>query len=144
MTILARVHSACAVAMIAGAAIFATAASAQQFGTADEAKAMLAKTVSALKADKAKTLDLINEGKGGFLDRDLYPFCFNLSDGKNVAVASPNSKQVLGSDVRTVKDPTGKVIGTDLYAAAHSRKVKSLKLATCGQGRVPIKRRLRR
>ena len=66
------------------------------YGTADEAKAMLTKTVAALKADKAKTLDLINEGKGGFLDRDLYPFCFNLSDGKNIAVASPNSKQVLG------------------------------------------------
>jgi hypothetical protein len=49
--------------LIAGTAIFATAASAQQFGTADEAKAMLTKTVSALKADKAKTLDLINEGK---------------------------------------------------------------------------------
>jgi signal transduction histidine kinase len=91
---------------------------AQGQGTADEAKAMLTKTVSALKADKAKTLDLINEGKGGFLDRDLYPFCFNLSDGKNVAVASPNSKQVLGTDVRTIKDVTGKVFGPDLYAAA--------------------------
>ena len=79
---------------------------------------MLTKTVSALKADKAKTLDLINEGKDGFLDRDLYPFCFNLSDGKSVSVASPNSKQTLGMDVRTIKDPTGKVIGQDLYAAA--------------------------
>ena len=67
-------------------------------GTADEAKAMLAKTVAALKADKAKTIDLINKGEGGFLDRDLYPFCFNLSDGKAVAVASPNSKQTVGSD----------------------------------------------
>jgi hypothetical protein len=44
--------------------------------------------VSAVKADKAKTLDLINKGEGGFLDRDLYPFCFNL--GKNVAVAKSN------------------------------------------------------
>jgi hypothetical protein len=44
--------------LIAGTAILAAAASAQQFGTADEAKAMLAKTVSALKADNAKTLDL--------------------------------------------------------------------------------------
>jgi len=88
------------------------------YGTADEAKAMLTKTVAALKADKAKTLDLINEGKGGFLDRDLYPFCFNLSDGKNIAVASPNSKQVLGADVRTIKDSTGKVFGPELYAAA--------------------------
>jgi signal transduction histidine kinase len=118
MTILARVHCACAIALIAGATICATAASAQQFGTADEAKAMLAKTVSALKDDKAKTLDLINEGKGGFLDRDLYPFCFNLSDGKNVAVASPNSKQVLGLDVRTIKDATGMLFGPELYAAA--------------------------
>jgi signal transduction histidine kinase len=79
---------------------------------------MLTKTVSALKADKAKTLDLINEGKGGFLDRDLYPFCFNLSDGKSVAVASPNSKQTLGMDVRTLKDATGMLFGPDLYAAA--------------------------
>jgi hypothetical protein len=116
MTILARAHTACAVALIAGAAMFTTAASAQQFGTADEAKAMLAKTVAAVKADKAKTLDLINEGKGGFLDRDLYPFCFNLSDGKSVSVASPNSKQTLGMDVRTIKDATGKLIGPELYA----------------------------
>jgi len=93
--------------------------SAQQTGgTADEAKAMLEKTVAALKVDKAKTLDLINDGKGGFLDRDIYPFCFNVSDGKAVAVASPNSKQTLGIDVRTLKDPTGKLFGPELYAAA--------------------------
>ena len=91
---------------------------AQSQGTADEAKAMLAKTVSALKADEAKTLALINKGEGGFLDRDLYPFCFDLSDGKSVAVASPNSKQTLGMDVRTLKDATGKLFGPDLYAAA--------------------------
>ena len=74
MTFLTRVHSACVVALIAGAAVFATVASAQQFGTADEAKAMLAKTVAALKADKANTLEQINEEKSGFLNRDLYPF----------------------------------------------------------------------
>ena len=118
MTILARTHTARAIALIAGAAFLATSASAQQFGTAAEAKTMLEKTVSALKAEKAKTLELINEGKGGFLDRDLYPFCFNLSDGKNIAVASPNAKQVLGMDVRTIKDPAGMLFGPDLYAAA--------------------------
>jgi hypothetical protein len=103
-------------ALSAMAVMFSTTAFAQ--GTAAEAKAMLEKTVSALKADKAKTLDLINEGKGGFLDRDLYPFCFNLSDGKSVAVASPNSKQTLGMDVRTLKDTTGMLFGPELYAAA--------------------------
>jgi hypothetical protein len=89
-----------------------------QFGTADEAKAMLVKATAALKAEKTKTLDLINKGEGGFLDRDIYPFCFNLSDGKILAVASNNSKQYLGTDIRALKDGTGKVYGPDLYAAA--------------------------
>jgi signal transduction histidine kinase len=107
-----------AAAAAAALTLAATAFAQQDYGTADEAKAMLAKAVAALKADKAKTVDLINEGKGGFLDRDLYPFCFNLSDGKNVAVASPNSKQVLGTDIRNLKDATGKLFGPELYAAA--------------------------
>jgi hypothetical protein len=47
----------------------------QTGGTADEAKAMLMKAVAAVKADKAKALDMFNKGEGGFLDRDLYVFC---------------------------------------------------------------------
>jgi hypothetical protein len=89
-----------------------------QFGTADEAKAMLMKAAAAVKADKTKTLDLINKGEGGFLDRDIYPFCFNHSDGTIVAVASNNAKKFLGTDIRALKDATGKVYGPDLYAAA--------------------------
>jgi hypothetical protein len=89
-----------------------------QFGTAQEARAMLDRTVAAVKADKTKTLDLINKGEGGFLDRDIYPFCFNLSDGKIVAVASNNAKQFLATDVRALKDSTGKVYGIEQFAAA--------------------------
>ncbi len=44
MTIFTR-HSARAFALIAGAVILTTTASAQQFGTADQAKAMLNKAV---------------------------------------------------------------------------------------------------
>ena len=33
------------------------------------------------EADKAKALDMFNKGEGGFKDRDLQPFCFNVSDG---------------------------------------------------------------
>jgi Single Cache domain 2 len=87
-------------------------------GTADEAKAMLAKAVTAIKAGKVGTLDLINEGEGGgFLDRDLYVFCANVSDGKTVALGNPNAKQLLGVDTRTLKDATGKAFGQDLYDA---------------------------
>ncbi len=90
---------------------------AQQSGTAAEAKAMLEKTVVAIKADRAKTLDLINKGEGGFLDRDLYPFCGNVSDGKAVAIGNPNAKQLIGTDARTLKDATGNAFGEELFAA---------------------------
>jgi signal transduction histidine kinase len=75
---------------------------------------------TALKADKAKTIDLINKGEGGFLDRDLYVFCFNVGDGKAVANGSTNpaAKKTIGVDVRTLKDSTGKVFGQDLHDAA--------------------------
>ena len=59
---------------------------------------MLDKVVAAVKADKTKALDMFNKGEGGFRDRDLYPFCFNISDGKIVAVGNPNTKGLLGMD----------------------------------------------
>jgi signal transduction histidine kinase len=121
MALYVRRQIAFAFALAAGAALFATAASAQMMahqGTAADAKAMLDKTVAALKADKAKTLDEINKGENGFLAGDIYPFCFNLSDGTNVAVANPNAKALIGKDVRTFKDATGDNYGERLYAAA--------------------------
>jgi hypothetical protein len=90
-----------------------TAAFAQaQYGTAAEAKAMLEKAVAAVKTDKEKALAMFNKGEGGFKDRDLQPFCFNVSDGKIVATTVPN---LLGTDVRTLKDKTGKEFGKESY-----------------------------
>jgi hypothetical protein len=85
-----------------------------QFGTADEAKAMLLRAIAAVKADKAKAVDTFNKGEDGFLDRDLFPFCFNQSDGKQVASAI---KQTLGRDQRTFTEPGGRAIGQEIYAA---------------------------
>jgi hypothetical protein len=88
----------------AAALVLSTAAFAQdQFGTAAEAKAMLEKAVAAVKADKAKALATFIKGEGGFKDRDLYPFCFSIADGK-LNAASPIT---IGKDVRTLKDKTG-------------------------------------
>ena len=106
-----------AAASAAVLALSTTAFAQQTGGTADEAKAMLMKAVAAVKADKAKALDMFNKGEGGFLDRDLYVFCSNVSDGKNVAIGNPNAKQLLGVDARTLKDATGKAFGAELYAA---------------------------
>jgi len=99
-----------------------TAALAQQnqFGTAAEAKAMLAKAVAAVQADKAKALAMFNKGEGGFKDRDLQPFCFNVSDGTLTAATMPS---LLGTDVRTLKDKTGKPFGEEVYKAAMEGKI---------------------
>src|SRR5271169_7222439 len=86
-------------ALGAMAVMFSSTAFAQ--GTATEAKAMLDKAVVAVKADKAKMLDTINKGEGGFLDRDLYVFCFNLSDGSK----SPLAAIIRGSTLARTSGP---------------------------------------
>jgi signal transduction histidine kinase len=88
-------------------------------GTAAEAKAMLEKAVAAVKADKAKAIASFNGGTDGFKDRDLYPFCFNLSDG--ITQAAPPS--VRGKDVRTLKDAKGNPFGADIYKAIEEGKI---------------------
>ena len=105
--------------MIAAAAALtlSAAAFAEQGGTAEEAKALLDKAVAAVKADKTKALDTFNEGKGGFLDRDLYVFCGDTTDGKIVANGNPNAKKLLGTDVRNLKDANGKAYGQAIFAA---------------------------
>src|SRR6266576_2797479 len=67
-------------------------------------------------ADEAKALDMFNKGEGGFLDRDLYVFCGNISDGKIVALGNPNAKQLLGTDAKALKDSTGKAYGEEIVA----------------------------
>src|SRR6185437_17027587 len=94
-----------------------TAAFAQGHATAEEARAMLGKVVAAVKADKTKALDMFNKGEGGFRDRDLYPFCFNISDGKIVAVGNPKTKGLLGLDRESLRGAT-KGLGLDVYTAA--------------------------
>ena len=100
----------------------ATAALAQQaqFGTAAEAKAMLERAVAAVKSDKAKALEMFNKGEGGFKDRDLQPFCFNVSDGTVTASTVPH---LLGTDIRVLKDKNGKEFGQEIYHAATEGKI---------------------
>jgi hypothetical protein len=106
-----------AVAAAAVIALSPRAFAQQTHGTADEAKAMLMKAIAAVKADKAKALDMFNNGEGGFRDRDLYVFCANAGDGTLVAIGNPNLKQALGMDVRAGQNSTGTAFGAEIYAA---------------------------
>ena len=91
------------------------AALAQQGGTPQQARAMLDKAVAAVKADQAVALATFLKGEGGFLDRDLYPFCFRNADGK--LLVSPKAVQA-GTDIRSLKDANGSAYGEAIYAAA--------------------------
>jgi hypothetical protein len=81
---------------------------AEQFATAEEARAMLDRAVIALKANEAAALKAFNDEKNkDFRDRDLYVFCFSLPDGNFTAYQTP---LMLGTDVRELKlekDPIG-------------------------------------
>ena len=112
VTVLASTLTLAAAALTLSTAVFAQQG---QTGTAQEARAMLDKAVAAVKADQAVALAMFIKGEGGFKDRDLYPFCFRIADGK--ALASPVAVPA-GTDVRTLKDPTGKTYGQEIYAAA--------------------------
>ena len=116
----------------------------QAGGTAAEAKAMLVKAVAAVKADKAKALDEFNKGEGGFLDRDLYVFCANASDGKIIALANQNAKQLIGTDQRALKDLPAKRMAMNSTLRHRNRKVNSLKSPICFQGRARTRHQLKR
>ena len=88
-----------------------------QFGSAAEAKAMLEKAVAAVKADKTKALEQIQQGEGGFKDRDLYAFCANASDG--IITAHPTLK---GKNIREIKDKNGKALGEEMMTVAKENR----------------------
>jgi len=97
-----------------GIATFALAA---DFGTAAEAKAMLEKAVTALKANQAAALAMFTKGEGGFKDRDLYPFCGG-PDG--MFTAHPT---LVGKSLKDLKDKSGKPLGEEIYKSATPGKI---------------------
>ena len=102
-------RSLCASALLASALLTSVAVlGAEQFATAEEARAMLDRAVAALKANEDAALKAFNDEKNkNFRDRDLFVFCFSLPDGNFTAYQSP---LMVGTDVRELKlekDPIG-------------------------------------
>jgi hypothetical protein len=58
---------------------------------------------------------MFNKGEGWFRDRDFYPFWNRVADGK--VLAGPIAV-LSGTDLRTLKDSTGKAFGLEQFAAA--------------------------
>ena len=96
------------------------AAAAADFGTAEEAKAMLERAVAAVKEDKAKAFDMFNKGEGGFKDRDLYVFCANASDG--IITAQPYWNR--GKQLRDIQGMRGSSLGETMMQNATEGTIK--------------------
>ena len=101
---------------------FFTVASVQaaQFGTAEEARAMLERAVAAVKEDKAKALDMFSNGEGGFKDRDLYVWCANASDG--IITATPYWNR--GKQLRDIEGKRGAPFGETVMQNATEGTIK--------------------
>lgn len=109
-------------AAAAAAVMTSTAAFAQQgkSGSAGEAKALLEKAVAELKANEAAAIVKFNKADGGFRDRDLYVFCFEMGTGRFTAHVNPRN---IGTDVRALKEKNGSPLGQKLYDAAQEGTV---------------------
>lgn len=97
----------------------ATSAPTAQFGTEEEAKAMLERAVAAVKEDKIKALEMFNKGEGNFKDRDLYVFCANASDG--IVTAHPATK---GKELRDLEGGYGAPFGQEIMQNATEGTIK--------------------
>ena len=99
---------------LSGTVMLASAAS--KFGTSDEAKALLDKAVTAVKANKTEAIADFNSGDNGFKDRDLYVFCVGPDW---ISTAGPT----LGQNVKDLKDKNGKMLAQEMVNVAKAGKI---------------------
>jgi signal transduction histidine kinase len=79
---------------------------AAEFGTPQEAEALVKKAIAEIKAvGKDKALAEISNPKGKFIDRDLYVFVYDIN-GK--CVGHGFNQKMIGKDLVQMKDPDGK------------------------------------
>jgi signal transduction histidine kinase len=105
--------------------LFSSGLSAQQFGSAQEARTMLERAVVAIRTDRAAALAAFNKGTNGFRDRDLYVFCNSL-DGTSLAHANP---AMLRGNLNELKDATGKPFGKEIMSSAKEGQITAVSYA---------------
>lgn len=98
-------------------AVAGGSALAQEYGSAEEARAMLEQAVEALEADEAAALAAFTAGKAPFKDRDLYVFCGGPDGLMSAHGADPG---LVGRDVRELTDAAGTKFGVAFYESAVS------------------------
>lgn len=87
-------------------------------GTAEEATAMVKKAVEFLKKNgKEKLLAEVSNGKGNFVDRDLY---LSVYDFNGMVLAHGVNPKIIGKSVIGLNDVDGKFFMKDIVAQSKS------------------------
>jgi hypothetical protein len=94
------------------------AAGIAEFGTAQEAQAMLARAIVELNSDWRAAIEKFNHNAPGFRDRDLFVFCFGARDGIFTA-----HEGLVAHDVRELRDLAGQPFGEQIFTAANEQQV---------------------
>jgi hypothetical protein len=84
-----------------------------EFGTAEQARAMLAKAVENIKTDEADALAQMQKGGLGSRDKDLYVFCGEADTG--VLTVHPT---LTGKKIQDIVDKNGKRFGEEMMTSA--------------------------
>src|SRR3712207_4704988 len=88
-------------ALIAFVAVGASAFAGAQ-GTPDEAKALVEKAITTIKSDgKDKAFAAFNSPTGGFVDRDLYVFVYDL---EGTVISHGGNNALIGKSLVNLKD----------------------------------------
>ncbi len=91
---------------------------AAEHGTAEEATAMVKKAVEFLKKNgKEKLLAEVSNGKGDFVDRDLY---LSVYDFSGIVLAHGANPKIIGKSVIGLNDVDGKFFMKDIVAQSKS------------------------
>ncbi len=91
---------------IAACMVLVSSAFAADKGTPAEAEALVKKAVAFIKANgKDKAFAEFSNPKGGFVDRDLYIFVYDMS---GTVLAHGQNPKIVGKDMADMSDPSGK------------------------------------
>lgn len=93
------------------------AAFASDYGTPEEAQAMLERAVAAVEADQEAALASFVAGEPEYKEKDLYVYCGG-PDGNFTAHPS-----LVGKSLKELKDKAGNALGEEIYANAKTGEI---------------------
>ena len=90
------------------------------YGTREEARELLVRATNLLKSDEIVGLTMMTVQTGGFIVKDLYPFCF---DDKLTLVSHPYN---LGASMKDLKDINGDSVPEIIMATAKDGEISEI------------------